>query len=159
MDDPSYGALALALTLVAGTYTWFAYQRRGLGAGLKGAGITLLPIAAYLTRTLRMLAEVADAVGDWAARLVLSPVVWSGIVLAGVGVVLFGVGRVVEARGLGAPPAGPGRRARSDELPGGATAPGAPTAPSAPARPARGAAPVDDDLADIEAILKNRGIT
>ncbi|MDO9398217.1 MAG: hypothetical protein Q7T71_16855, partial [Herbiconiux sp.] len=73
MDDPSYFALALALTLVAGTITWFAYQKRGVGAGLKGAGITLLPIAAYLTKTLEMFARIGDAIGDWAVRLAFSP--------------------------------------------------------------------------------------
>ncbi|MDO9454856.1 hypothetical protein [Nocardioides sp.] len=160
MDDASYGALALALTLVAGVYTWFAYQRRGLGAGLKGAGITVLPIAAYLTRTLRMFAEIGEAIGDWAARLAFSPVVWVGIVLAGVGVVLFGAGRVVDARGGGTPP----RAARSKppkppkqrgdeqlELPE--------SRPASGPAPARSPAPVDDDLADIEALLKSRGIT
>lgn len=149
MDDVSYGALALALTLVAGVATWFAYQRRGLGAGLKGAGITLLPIAAYLTRTLRMLGEVADAIGDWATRLVLSPVVWTGIAVAGVAVLLFGAGRVVEARGGGAP--------RTRTRPAKVRGPEQ-LEPQAPAA-GRSPAPVDDDLADIEALLKNRGIT
>ncbi len=149
MDDVSYGALALALTLVGAVYTWFAYQRRGLGAGLKGAGLTLLPIAAYLTRTLRMFGEIADAVGDWAARLVFSPVVWIGVVVAGVAVVLFGAGRVVEARGGGAPKA----RTKKPKVRG-------PEQLETPA-PAAGRAPasVDDDLADIEALLKSRGIT
>ena len=155
MDDVSYGALALALSLVAGVYTWFAYQRRGLGAGLKGAGLTLLPIAAYLTRTLRMLAEIGDAIGDWAVRLVLSPVVWSGIVLAGIAVVLYGAGRVVEARGGASAPA-PGRTRRGPgQLP--ATTPG--SAPTPAPRSGRSPAPVDDEFADIEALLKNRGIT
>jgi hypothetical protein len=151
MDDVSYGALALALSLVAATYTWFAYQRRGLGAGLKGAGLTLLPIAAYLTRTLRMLAEVADAIGDWAVRLVFSPVVWVGVILAGVAVQHDGDGRVVEARGGAAPvksPRKPKQRG-NEQLP---ASPGAATAGRSPA-------PADDEFADIEALLKNRGIT
>ncbi|WP_246142708.1 hypothetical protein [Nocardioides rubriscoriae] len=151
MDDVSYGALALALSLVAGTWTWFAYRRRGLGAGLMGAGLTLLPIAAYLTRTLRLVGEVGSAIGRWATSLVLSPVVWAGIVLAGIAVVLFGAGRAVEARGGGKPrrPA----KVRGDErleLPG--TTPASGTT-------ARRTPTVDDDLADIEALLKNRGIT
>ena len=83
MDDVSWGALALALTLVGGTYTWYAYQRRGLGAGARGAAITLLPLAAYLTKTLRMFTRIADAIGDWATSLVFSPAVWLGIVVAG----------------------------------------------------------------------------
>ncbi|MFB9314396.1 hypothetical protein [Nocardioides plantarum] len=157
MDDVSYGALALALSLVAGVYTWFAYQRRGLGAGLKGAGLTLLPIAAYLTRTLRMLAEIGDAIGDWAVRLVFSPVVWSGIVLAGIAVVLYGAGRVVEARGGGAPAKAPERpRQRGPEQLPPSTSTAAPTSPR---RAGRSPAPVDDEFADIEALLKNRGIT
>lgn len=146
MDDVSYGVLALALTLVAGTWTWFAYRRRGIGAGLTGAGITLLPIAAYLTDTLRMFGRIGGAVGDWATGLVLSPSVWAGIVLAGLGVVLFGAGRAVTAR-TGDRPAAP--RGRREQLPS-----------SAPAtRTGASPAPVDDDLADIEALLRNRGIT
>lgn len=153
MDDPSYFALALALTLVAGTVTWFAYQKRGLGAGLKGAGITLLPIAAYLTKTLEMFARIGDAVGDWAARLAFSPVVWSGIVLAGVAVLLFGAGRVVDARGGGTPPTPSQGKQKKQKVRGDEALP-----PSAPAAQ-QAAPPLDDDLADIEALLKNRGIT
>jgi hypothetical protein len=159
MDDVSYGALALALSLVAGTWTWFAYRRRGLGAGLMGAGLTLLPIAAYLTRTLRMFGEIGSAIGRWATSLVFSPVVWSGIVLAAIAVALFLAGRVVESRGAGRP-AKP-RKVRGDEqlqLPGSTSAPGA-TPGTASGTPARRGSSVDDDLADIEALLKNRGIT
>ena len=103
MDDVSYGALALAISLVAATATWLAYRKRGLAAGLKGAGLTLLPIAAYLTRTLRLVGEIGTAIGNWAVHLVFSPVVWIGIVIAGVAVALFGAGRVLEARGVGSP--------------------------------------------------------
>lgn len=153
MDDFSYGALAVALSLVAGVATWFAYHKRGLGAGLKGAGITLLPIAAWLTDTLEMFVRVGDAIGDWAVRLVFSPVVWVGIVLAGVGVLLYGAGRVVDARTGDAPPKTPRQREQRD--------PGRlPASQPSPSRPApQGQAPIDDDLADIEAILKNRGIS
>ncbi len=161
MDDVSYGALAVALSLVAGTWTWLAYRKRGLGAGLMGAGITLLPIAAYLTRTLRMFGEIGSAIGSWATSLVFSPVVWSGIVLAGIAVVLFGAGRAIEARG-GGKPAKPAKRARPAKVRGderlelpGSTTPGTTTGTT----PARRADPIDDDLADIEALLKNRGIT
>lgn len=150
MDDPSYFALALALTLVAGTVTWFAYQKRGLGAGLKGAGITLLPIAAYLTKTLEMFTRIGDAIGDWAVRLAFSPVVWAGIVLAGVGVLLYGAGRVVEARGGGAPAQAPRQKKQKVR--------GPEQLPASQPRP-QGSPVLDDDLADIEALLKNRGIT
>ena len=150
MDDVSYGALALALTLVAGTWAWFSYQRRGLGAGLKGAGIAVLPIAAYLTKTLEMFARIGDAIGDWAVRLVFSPVVWVGIVLAGIGVVLYAVGRVVDQRGGSAPSRSAGRRTDAPQA--------LPESRPSGRSPAR-SQPVDDDLADIEALLKNRGIS
>ncbi|QCW50918.1 cellulose synthase [Nocardioides dongxiaopingii] len=156
MDDVSYGVLALALTLVFGVATWFAYQRRGLGAGLKGAGITLLPLAAYLTKTLEMFARVGDAIGDWAVRLVLSPVVWVGIAVAGVAVLLFGAGRVVDRRGGGAAPRRQ-RKQRAGTDP--AALPPTAAAPSAAANRQKGAPAIDDDLADIEAILKSRGIS
>ena len=98
MDDVTWAVLTLSLTAVGGIYTWFAYQRRGLAAGLKGAGITLLPLAAYLTKTLQMFTRMVDAVADWATSLVFNPAVWLGVILAGVGVVLFGAGRFLEGR-------------------------------------------------------------
>jgi hypothetical protein len=62
---------------------------------------SLLPAAAGLTGTLRLLWQIADLVVNWAARLVFSPVVWLGISLAGVSVVLFGVSAAMRSRGVG----------------------------------------------------------
>lgn len=140
VDDVTWGALTLALTLLGGIWTWYAYQRRGLPAALKGAAITLVPLAAYLTKSLQMLTRILDAVGDWATTLVFSPFVWLGVITAGVSVVLFGAGRALEARRGPAPRAVRGRKkSRGTPAPGG-------TAP-------------DDDLADIEALLRKRGIS
>jgi hypothetical protein len=141
MDDVTWGALALVLTVLGGVWTWFAYQRRGWPAALKGAGLTLLPLAAYLTRTLKMFGRIGDAVADWATSLVFSPSVWVGIVLAGVAVVLFAAGRALERRSGASRPS---RRERRDEL--------------APGAEPRGKPAIDDDLADIEALLRKRGI-
>lgn len=145
MDDVTWAVLTVSLTVLGGIYTWFAYQRRGLAAGLKGAGVTLLPLAAYLTKTLQMFTEIVDAVADWATRLVFSPAVWLGVVLAGLGVLLFGAGRLLDRRGKSGEKPGRDRSTPRGTLPGGSKPRGEPV--------------VDDDLADIEAILKKRGIT
>ena len=84
MDEAAWGALAITLTLLGGLYTYAAYQRRGLTAALRGAGLTLLPVAAWLTGVLELLTEVGDAVGDWAVKLAFSPSLWAGVALAGV---------------------------------------------------------------------------
>ena len=134
MEDVTWAALTLTLTLLGGIWTWRAFRRRGVATGLRGAGFTLLPAAAWLTGTLELFTEIGGSVADWATHLVLSPVVWAGIVLAGLSVVLLGASSALRARGVG-----------GKELP----------------RPARSAStePPDDDLADIEAILRRRGIT
>lgn len=137
MDDVAWGALAVALTVLGGIWTWFAYQRRGFAAGMRGAAFTLLPIAAYLTKTLQMFGEIGDAVADWATALVFSPRVWLGIVVAGVAGVLFVVSGWLGAR----------RGDKPKKVKGGG------------AREVGSAAPADDDMADIEAILRSRGIT
>lgn len=150
MDDVTWAVLTVSLTVVGGIYTWFAYQRRGLAAGLKGAGITLLPLAAYLTKTLQMFTRIVEAVADWATDLAFSPPVWLGVILAGLGVLLFGAGRILDRRRDGG---------RDGDEPTPVRRRSAPDAELPPGRPARGAPAVDDDLADIEAILKKRGIS
>lgn len=151
MDDVAWGALALALTLLAGVYTWWAYNNRGMGPALRGAAITLLPLAAYLTKTLRMFTRVADAIADWATSLVFSPAVWLGVVVAGVSVLLFGASRLVDRRAGVEPRA---KRPRRSKEPTALPADGGAPRSAAPAKPA-----ADDDMADIEALLRKRGIS
>ena len=147
MDDAAWTALALALTTVGGLYTWHAYRRRGLAAGLRGAGLTLLAPAAWLTDTLRMFTRIVDAVGDWALGLVFSPLVWVGVVLGGLGAVLLVVSGILTSRQLGT-------TARS-----GSSAAQGPKEVGAAERRAKGEPAIDDDLADIEALLRRRGIS
>jgi hypothetical protein len=150
MDEAAWGALAITLTLLGGLYTYVAYQRRGLTAALRGAGLTLLPVAAWLTGVLELLTEVGDAVGDWAVKLALSPSLWAGVALAGFSVVLFVVSGFLAKRGLGSRPKAPkAPRSERTALPSSEARPGAPVVDDG----------VDAEMAEIEAILRKRGIT
>lgn len=145
IDSTTWAALALVLTILGAAYSWVAWRRRGLAAGLRGLAWTLIPIAAWLTGTLRLAANILNDVIDWAARLVFSPTVWLGVIVAGVAAVLWVISGVLRARGIGVR-----GRARDDgpwQVPSGA-----------PTKPARARASNDDDMDEIEAILKKHGI-
>jgi uncharacterized SAM-binding protein YcdF (DUF218 family) len=131
IDNATWQALGLTLTVLGLVLSVLLWRRRGAASGLRAAAWSLLPLAAGLTGTLRLLWEIADSVVTWATRLAFSPVVWLGIVLAGVSAVLFVVSGRLRRRT-------PSRKAVSG--------------------PTRPTAAVDDDTADIEAILKKHGI-
>lgn len=137
IDNATWQALGLTLTVLGLVVSVLLWRRRGAASGLRAAAWSLLPLAAGLTGTLRLLWEVADSVTSWAARLVFSPAVWLGIVLAVVSGVLFVVSGVLRRRT--AP-----RRA----MPA--------TADRGKGAPAVGGG--DDDMAEIEALLKKHGI-
>jgi len=101
LDAATWGALALTLTILGGVYTYVAWRRRGVAAGLRGLAWTLVPPALWLSGTLRLVGDIAGDIGNWAVHLVFSPLVWAGIVLGGVAVVLFGVSGALLARGIG----------------------------------------------------------
>ena len=138
----AWAALTLSLMLVGGIYTWFAFRRRGLAAGLRGAAFTLAPLALYLTDTLELVSDVAGSVVDWAGDLVLNPSTWLGLVVAAVSGVLF----VVSGFLL--------RRRKDDGEPEARALPPAKTPGSAPV-----VDPIDAEMAVIEALLRKRGIT
>ncbi|HQR27242.1 MAG TPA: hypothetical protein PLP61_09410 [Nocardioides sp.] len=136
--DPVLWALAITLSAIAGIWAFFAFRRRGLAAGLRGVAWMLLPFAALFTGTLTLLLRIVDAVTAWAARLVLNPMMWGGLLLLGLSVTLFVVARLLSARAPRQPVAGaPARRAGS----------------------AVPADPVDPEMAEIEALLRRRGIS
>lgn len=142
MDDAAWAALTLSLTVLGGIWTWMSFRRHGAVAAMRALGFTLLPLAAYLTRTLQMFTHIVDAITSWATHLVFSPVVWFGMLLGGAGIVLIVVSGMMRSRQLGRAQDGP-----SQELPAGRGS-----------RPAPVVADTDPEMAEIEAILRKRGI-
>ncbi len=142
IDSVTWQVLALLLTVVGLAISVLLWRTRGPAAGTRGLAWSLLPLAAYLTGVLRLVWEIADALVDWAVRLVFSPMVWLGIALAGVSVMLFMLAAMLRRRG--AATAG-GRRAKRSEL--------------SEARSEPASAAETTELDDIEAILKKHGIS
>lgn len=155
MDGTSWAALTAALTVAGAIWTWIAFRRRGAANGLRALGFTLLPAAAWLTGTLEMVVEIAGSVTDWATSLVFDIFTWAGVGLAGLAVVLFLVSGFIRDRQLAraqqpgaaksTPQAGDGGSGRRSSLP--------PTSATS-----KGGSPLDDEMADIEALLRKRGI-
>jgi hypothetical protein len=175
-DKIAWLPLCAGLTGVGLVLSYLVMRRRGLGAGLRGAAFSLLPLAAYLTGAVKMLWKMGVAIGDFAAGFVFSTRVWSGIAVTALAVLLFVVSgplrrrsarRAKDTRAKGSRGVEPGGQGRT--VPGGqltsrpAPTLAAPTAPApAPAKTRKGKpkdADDDDDLADVADILRRHGIT
>ncbi len=170
-------AVLTALGLVL-TYTYG--RPRGFQAMLRGAAWSLIPIAAYLTGSIKMLWKIGDAIGNFASGFVFSPVKWAGVAVTALCVVLFmttsGRERRKAARGRAGARAAEKADKKAARSATGAAPAGLPAAGGTTSLPAvrepqpvknqappakgsrKGAAPPDDDMKDIEDILRNRGL-
>jgi heme exporter protein D len=146
VDAVTWQALGLALTVVGLLASVVVWRRRGATSGLRAVAWSLLPLAAGLTGVLRLFWQIGVDIAAWAVRVVLSPIVWLGVVVAGVSLVLFVVTGVLRAKGVG-------RRSRREP------AARKPEVTSTGAPAATSPADEDDDLADVQAILKRHGIS
>ena len=169
--------LAAGLSILGFVLSYLTYRRRGLRPALMGVAFSLLPIAAYLTGAIEMFWKIGAAIGKFGTDFVFSPEKWAGIGVTGLAVALFlaagGRSRRRAAREQ--------RRASRAEEPGqaeGRAAAGinAPDRTRALATRGTGRTPVpadhpagkasrkqqapaaDDDMKDIEDILRKRGI-
>ena len=173
--------LCAGLTILGLILTYFAARHRGRRAAMMGAAFSLLPIAAYLTGAIEMLWKVGAAIGQFGSGFVFSPMKWAGIGVTGLAIALFLAAggrtrrraarearkaargdRKGEAEGSSAPPAlgkaktAPGtqilpterQRVPADRATAAASAKGS----------RKNALPDDDDMKDIEDILRKRGI-
>ena len=148
--------LAAGLTLLGLLVTILAGRRGHKGRMVQGIGLTLAPVALYLSGLLRLLWDGGVAVGNWASRLVLSPAVWFGLALLAVCLVLWVVGGIVARRTPRRSRAG--HKAAATPTSGTKAVAGrSDRSPSSQANP-RQAPAQDDDMAEIEALLKARGI-
>lgn len=160
MEGTTWAALTAALTVAGAIWTWIAFRRRGAANGLRALGFTLLPAAAWLTGTLEVVVEIAGSVTDWATGLVFNILTWTGIGLAGLAAVLFVVSGFIRDRQLGRAQSGKstakatGKAGRKPDR----DVPASRRESLGPPSGTAGRSPIDDDLADIEALLKKRGI-
>ena len=136
-EDATWLVPCAGLSALGFIGAWVLWRRRGPRAGLRLAALALLPLAAWLSGTVRLVWDLGTAVGRWAGGLVLSPRVWAGIGLAGLALVLYLVAGLLRRRAPARQVAGTPRRA-------------------VPARPTPGAG--DDDLSEAEEILRRHGI-
>jgi hypothetical protein len=173
--------LAAGLTILGLVLSYLTYQRRGLRPALMGVAWSLLPIAAYLTGAIEMLWKVGVAIGQFGTGFAFSPTKWAGIGVTGLAIALFlaaggrkrrsaarearkaaRANRKTEAEGSSAPPA----LAKARTAPGTQVLPTerkpVPADRATAATSAKGsrkaALPDDDDMKDIEDILRKRGI-
>jgi hypothetical protein len=182
----SYGSiewlpLTLGLTIVGVLLSYLTYRRRGLRPAMMVTAWSLLPIAAYLTGATEMLWKIGAAIGKFGTDFVFSPEKWAGIGVTGLAVALFlaAGGRTrrrasrearkaaradrgkAEAEGSPAPALGKARTTPGTQIlpterqrvPADRA-----TAPTSAKGSRKAAAPDDDDMKDIEDILRKRGI-
>ncbi len=136
-DQVAWFPLCAGVTGLGLFASWMAWRRRGVASGLRGAAWSLLPLAAYLTGAVEMLWRIGTAVADWVSGFVFSPRVWSGVVVVGLSATLFLLSGALRRR------APSSQRAVKAPPSRGSVAPGKP----------------DDEFAEIEEILRRRGIS
>ncbi|HJY01074.1 MAG TPA: cellulose synthase [Streptosporangiaceae bacterium] len=161
--------LCAGLTGLGLVLSYFVMRRRGLGAGLRGAAWSLLPLAAYLTGSIKMFWKIGVSIADFAKGFVFSTEVWAGIAVAALAAVLFVVsgplrrrqgkrgGRGQDQQAVGAATTRTGGR---EIAPRTAPVAGTPSAQTpVKARKGKNVPGDDDDLGDVEDILRRHGIT
>jgi hypothetical protein len=151
------------LTAFGLVLSYFAFRRRGVAAGLRGAALALIPLAAYLTQSVQTLWKMGYTFVTWATNFVFSPEKWAGLALAGLALVLFVVSGLARRTGSGAGDAKRDRvrkSGRAADVGGPAKAGQQQALETKPVKKRAAAmADDDDDFGEIEKILRSRGIS
>ena len=174
--------LAAGLTVLGLILSYVVWRRSGTRPALRVVAVSLLPIAAYLTGAIEMLWKIGVAIGQFGTGFAFSTTKWVGIGVTGLASALFlaAGGRQARRAARDKRKAARGRQdadaevaaadGRRDALTGSSSATRAVPATraqvpatrktEAPAKASRKAAQPadDDDLKDIEDILRKRGI-
>jgi hypothetical protein len=160
-DKIAWLPLCAGLTGLGLVLSFLVMRRRGLGSGLRWAAWSLLPLAAYLTGAIEMFWKMGTAIGDFAKGFVFSAQVWAGIAVAGVAVVLFVVSSPMRRRRVkqGQDKQAVGATGRELAPRTGSVATTATAKAPVKAPKSKSAAADDDDLGDVEDILRRHGIT
>lgn len=163
------GAVCAALTGLGFVLAVRAAQAGSYLRATRWVGLALIPAGLYLTGLATLTRRVGDAAADWATDLVFGIRAWAGVAVLAFAVSLLLLVRAIGARRRGdeAEASGPASLAGAGTATRGlpaATADPARTAAQPKAKPAkqarsrRGDSGMGDEFAEIEEILRRRGI-
>ncbi len=158
------GAVCVAVTVLGLVWSYRIWRKDGVHRGMRAIAWSLIPAAAYLTGAVGLIGRLVNAVVIFAGSIVFSPKTYAGVIVVIVAVLLF-----VLSGGL---PLAKERKARKRRKAEKAAAraqrdSGQPAAAAGretkAVEPRKHKAPVpggksDDDMSDIEEILRRRGI-
>lgn len=154
--------LCVAIALIGIVLAGLAWRRGNKGRVVQAAALVVIPFGLYLTGLLTVLWNFVVALVGWAIHLVFSPLHWVGFGIIALSIVLFVIGAVLARFGRAARPA---EKQVAGRTPGAALSRSTTTSGAKAGKTAtRGSADrkqdpdVDPELAEIEALLKSRGI-
>lgn len=143
--------ICVAIALIGVILAGLAWRRGNKGRVVQAAALVIVPFGLYLTGLLTVLWDWVVELVRWAVHLVFSPLHWIGFGILALSIVLFVIGGLLARFGIGSKPTG--RRQDQKQVPGSSGKSG----PKAVAGPKQDAG-IDPELAEIEALLKSRGI-
>jgi len=152
------GGICVAATAVGLVLTFLIWRKQGAGRGMRAAAWSLLPLAAYLTGAVGLLGRLVNAVVIFAGNFVFSPKAWAGIIVVGISVLLF-----LSSGGLPLLNWRKSRARRKAARAGQQAGPVPGSGRGEVAATRQQAAPVprggdEDDMSDVQEILRRRGI-
>jgi hypothetical protein len=161
------GAICVAVSALGLVWSWRIWRKNGAASGTRAVAWSLLPLAAYLVGAVGLLGRLVNAVVRFAGAFVFSPKTWAGVIVVGIAAVLF-----LTSGGL--PLMNWRKNKKRRKVAGGEDASGGsraavPAGQQAPegrkaVEPRRAKATVpggsdDDDMKDVQEILRRRGIS
>ena len=126
---------ALVMTVLLGLFAWWRWRRKGLVSGLRWTGVAMLPLALYAMGLFKLGWQIGLAFSHFVTGFVWRPSVWIGLIMTVVALALILL---------------PGKRERTGQ--------GAPSGDKRQLTASKKKAPADNDMAEIEDILKRHGI-
>ncbi len=150
------GPVCIAVTVIGLVLSYFAWRRKGVRSAMRGVAWSLLPTVAWLTGSAHLIGQIGSAIVQFAQAFVFSPKTWLGVILVCVAVVLFLVSGGIPLLQRG----GRQRKAAAGTKPAAKPQDKNDAPNTAIARAGKGspAAAGDDDLGDVEDILRKHGI-
>lgn len=145
--------ICVAIALIGVILAGLAWRRGNKGRVVQAAALVVVPFGLYLTGLLTVLWQFVVGLVDWAVHLIFSPVHWIGFGILALSVVLFVVGGLIGRFTGGTEQKSP--KSVSGKAP--ASVPGKAASTKAVAARKQDA-DIDPELAEIEALLKSRGI-